>query len=78
MHVLEAMKTRDPPIRELSFEERYKRFWVEPGCIRESVKKILNMIEKTFVAQVDSALLKLQIIEEKSDNKVCILMDDAK
>ena len=77
MHVLEAMNTRDPPIRELSFEERYKRFWVEPGCIRESVRKILNMIEKTFIAQVDSALLKLQIIEE-IDNKVCILLDDTK
>lgn len=42
MHVLESMKTFDPPIRALSFEERYKKFWEEPDCVKYNVIKVLE------------------------------------
>ena len=35
MHVLESMNTYDPPIRILSFEERYKKLWEEPECVKQ-------------------------------------------
>lgn len=53
MHVLESMMTDEPPIRALTFEERYKRLWIESGCLKENVIFVLDKIEKpTWDAQV--------------------------
>ena len=45
MHVLESMGTLDPPIRALTFEERYKKLWEESGCLKESVMTVLESME---------------------------------
>jgi hypothetical protein len=58
MHVLNSMGTDDPPIRELTYQERFKKMWVEPNCLRENIIKVLDKIE-TPCAQVDSAKGKL-------------------
>ena len=58
MHVLESMGTELPPIRPLNFEERYKRLWEEPGCLKENVMSVLEKIEKC--AQVDQSKQMLQ------------------
>jgi len=46
MQVLRSMDTLDPPIRELTYQERYKRLWTEQGCLRETVWKVLDQVEK--------------------------------
>ena len=45
MHVLESMKTYDPPIRVLSYEERFKKLWEGDECVKHQVKKVLDEIE---------------------------------
>jgi len=55
MHVLESMKTYDPPIRVLSFEERFKKLWEEVDCVKSQVKKVLDEIEPEWDSQVDQA-----------------------
>ena len=53
MHVLESMKTYDPPIRVLSYEERFKKLWEEVDCVKFQVKKVLDEIETEWESQVD-------------------------
>jgi len=45
MHVLEAMQTTESPIKLLSFEERYLRFWVNDSSLKNSLISILELIE---------------------------------
>jgi len=45
MHVLESMMTSEPPIRALTYEERYRRIWIESGCLKENVIHVLDQIE---------------------------------
>jgi hypothetical protein len=45
MHVLRQMNIMEPPIRDLSFQERYKGLWEEEMCLRESLVNVLNLIE---------------------------------
>lgn len=37
MHVLESMETVEPPIRALTYEERYSKIWVTEGCLKETI-----------------------------------------
>jgi len=37
MHVLESMNTLEPPIRALTFQEKYMRLWEESNSIKENV-----------------------------------------
>ena len=54
MHVLQSMDTTDPPVRALTYEERYNRLWKETGCLKESVKLVLDSIETpNWAAQVN-------------------------
>jgi len=45
MHVLESMGTYDPPIRPLTYEERYRKIWIDNHCLRENVLNVLKKIE---------------------------------
>ena len=40
------MKTMDAPIRVLTSKEKYQSLWSKPGCIRENVMQVLEVIEK--------------------------------
>ena len=37
MHVLESMNTLQPPIRALTFQERYMRLWEETNSVKDNV-----------------------------------------
>jgi hypothetical protein len=41
-HVLDSMGTKEPPIKILSFEDRYNRLWCVEGCLKENVKIVLD------------------------------------
>ena len=72
MHVLESMMTDEPPIRALTFEERYKRLWIESGCLKENVIFVLDKIEKpTWDAQVSQSK---KLIEE-SERSITLIID---
>ena len=45
MHVLKSMGTYDPPIRELSFKEKYHRIWESKENIRDTLLELLYKIE---------------------------------
>ncbi len=45
MHVLESMDTMEPPIKILSYQECFKRIWLDPGSLRENIETVLQKIE---------------------------------
>lgn len=59
------MQTMEPPIRELTFEERFTKIWDLEGCLRDNIIQVINMIEKdTWSAQVNQAL---NILKEEKE-----------
>jgi hypothetical protein len=40
------METVEPPIVNLSFEERYDRLWIKEGCLKTAVIEVINTVEK--------------------------------
>lgn len=58
MHVLESMNTREPPIRGLTFKERYMRLWEETNSIKDNVIDTIHKIEDC--AQKTQALIMLK------------------
>jgi hypothetical protein len=45
MHVLESMNTLEPPIRALTFKERYQRLWEESNSLKDNVLETIYKIE---------------------------------
>lgn len=45
VHVLKQMKTADPPIRPLSQQEIYHKFWVDENSVRCQLEKVVDALE---------------------------------
>lgn len=46
MHVLKSMGTFEPPIKDLSFKERFRRLWENEGSLKSSLIIVLHAIEE--------------------------------
>ena len=57
------MGTKDPPLRPLTFVERYNRMWTDNGSIRDSVLTVLSNIEDC--PQVQQATLMIENMKKE-------------
>jgi hypothetical protein len=45
MNVLKSMKVFEPPIKDLSFEERFTKMWTSEGCVKRQIIEVLDTLE---------------------------------
>jgi len=67
------MKTTEPPVRALTYQERYHKLWTSAGCLKEQVVAVLSSIEMDkWGAQVTQS----QKLISDTEATIQLAMDD--
>lgn len=74
MHVLRQMNIMEPPIRDLTYQERYNGLWEEEMCLRESLTNVLLLVENC--GERDESLS--MIYQSLSDKNMLNVEEDEK
>jgi hypothetical protein len=63
-HVLEQMKTQDPPFKKLTQKDIYDKFWMADDSFKIRLQELLNNLEPRFQEEVEFCNLFIKTIDD--------------